>query len=158
MKPTRLLREDGAATPVIGVILMVAVTVVLAAVIGTFVLGIGSQVSGDTPKVSFGFVFDGGGDDFNPGNSNDSVTITHRGGDGLDREEITVNVGGENVETNGPCYDNDDWPEDIEAGDKGTIDESVCSSLEMESDDRVKVVWNDPDDEATAILGDDRVP
>ena len=158
MKPTRLFHEEDAATPVIGVILMVAITVIMAAVIGTFVLGIGSQVSGNTPKVSFGFVFDGGGDDFNSGNSNDSVTITHRGGDGLDREEITVNVGGENVETNGPCYDNDDWPEDIEAGDKGKIDENDCSSLELESNDEVKVVWKDSDDEATAIIGNDRVP
>lgn len=37
--------EDRAVSPVIGVILMVAITVILAAVIGTFVLGLGDNVS-----------------------------------------------------------------------------------------------------------------
>ncbi|MFO7927281.1 type IV pilin [Natronomonas sp.] len=36
--------DDRAVSPVIGVILMVAITVILAAVIGTFVLGLGDQV------------------------------------------------------------------------------------------------------------------
>lgn len=38
-------KDDDAVSPVIGVILMVAITVILAAVIGTFVLGLGSNVS-----------------------------------------------------------------------------------------------------------------
>jgi len=37
--------EDRAVSPVIGVILMVAITVILAAVIGTFVLGLGDNVN-----------------------------------------------------------------------------------------------------------------
>jgi len=37
--------SDAGVSPVIGVILMVAITVILAAVIGTFVLGLGDQVS-----------------------------------------------------------------------------------------------------------------
>ena len=40
-----LLADDDAVSPVIGVILMVAITVILAAVIGTFVLGLGESVS-----------------------------------------------------------------------------------------------------------------
>ena len=36
--------DEDAVSPVIGVILMVAITVILAAVIGTFVLGLGSNV------------------------------------------------------------------------------------------------------------------
>ncbi len=36
--------DDRAVSPVIGVILMVAITVILAAVIGTFVLGLGSNI------------------------------------------------------------------------------------------------------------------
>ena len=36
--------SEGAVSPVIGVILMVAITVILAATIGTFVLGLGEQV------------------------------------------------------------------------------------------------------------------
>jgi len=41
-------KDDSAVSPVIGVILMVAITVILAAVIGTFVLGLGENVDGTT--------------------------------------------------------------------------------------------------------------
>jgi flagellin-like protein len=43
--------DDSAVSPVIGVILMVAITVILAAVIGTFVLGLGDNVQ-ETPTAA----------------------------------------------------------------------------------------------------------
>jgi flagellin-like protein len=43
MQLKQLFTDDEAVSPVIGVILMVAITVILAAVIGTFVLGLGSN-------------------------------------------------------------------------------------------------------------------
>jgi flagellin-like protein len=47
MKLGKLFNEDDrGVSPVIGVILMVAITVILAAVIGTFVLGLGDQIGG----------------------------------------------------------------------------------------------------------------
>jgi len=51
-KLRQLLDDDGAVSPVIGVILMVAITVILAAVIGTFVLGLGDQVSQTAPQAT----------------------------------------------------------------------------------------------------------
>jgi flagellin-like protein len=47
--------SDGrrAVSPVIGVILMVAITVILAAVIATFVLGLGETVSDTAPNANF---------------------------------------------------------------------------------------------------------
>ena len=44
-KLTEKKYSDAGVSPVIGVILMVAITVILAAVIGTFVLGLGDQVN-----------------------------------------------------------------------------------------------------------------
>lgn len=44
MKDSELLQDTHGVTPVIGIILMVAITVILAAVIGSFVLGIGGDV------------------------------------------------------------------------------------------------------------------
>jgi flagellin-like protein len=38
-------QKDGAVSPVIGVVLMVAITVILAAIIGTFVLGLGQETN-----------------------------------------------------------------------------------------------------------------
>ena len=46
--------DDRAVSPVIGVILMVAITVILAAVIGSFVLGLGDQLDNQGPQVSIG--------------------------------------------------------------------------------------------------------
>jgi len=57
MKLTNLLSDSDdsrAVSPVIGVILMVAITVILAAVIGTFVLGLGESVDqGATAGISY---------------------------------------------------------------------------------------------------------
>jgi flagellin-like protein len=63
-------RDDSAVSPVIGVILMVAITVILAAVIGTFVLGLGDQVQ-ETPSAGVDTTQDTGAVSFNivtPGN------------------------------------------------------------------------------------------
>ncbi|MDY6960092.1 MAG: type IV pilin N-terminal domain-containing protein [Halobacteriota archaeon] len=45
MKANQFIKEEDAVSPVIGVILMVAITVILAAVIGAFVFGMGSSIS-----------------------------------------------------------------------------------------------------------------
>ncbi|WP_277543499.1 type IV pilin N-terminal domain-containing protein [Haloarcula laminariae] len=60
--------EDRGVSPVIGVILMVAITVILAAVIATFVLGLGDSLSNTAPQASF---------------SCDSTDVTMTGGDEL---------------------------------------------------------------------------
>jgi FlaG/FlaF family flagellin (archaellin) len=64
---------------VIGTIIMVAVTVILAATIGTFVLGfVGDLAQGD-PLVDFRMDQDGR-----------TVTLTHAGGETLDGEAVYV--------------------------------------------------------------------
>ncbi|WP_394338082.1 type IV pilin [Halorubrum ezzemoulense] len=57
-------------SPVIGVILMVAITVILAAVIGTFVLGLGDQIGG---SATAGVTIDG------DNTSSATVTLTNTG-------------------------------------------------------------------------------
>ncbi|WP_136717885.1 type IV pilin [Halorientalis salina] len=71
MQLKQLLSDDDAVSPVIGVILMVAITVILAAVIATFVLGLGEQVSSTAPQASFSF-------EYNDGDS--ELSVTHDGG------------------------------------------------------------------------------
>ena len=71
MKPSNLLNtDDRAVSPVIGVILMVAITVILAAVIGTFVLGLGDQIGG---SATAGVTVDG------DNTSEATVTLTNLG-------------------------------------------------------------------------------
>jgi len=103
MKITNLFDDERAVSPVIGVILMVAITVILAAVIGTFVLGLGDQVQSTTPQASFGFdsgttdmqVWDVGPTDAEEATITvDSVTITHETGDTIDANDLRVTVDG----------------------------------------------------------------
>ena len=84
MKPSNLFNsDDRAVSPVIGVILMVAITVILAAVIGTFVLGLGDSLGDSQPTAQIGL--EAGVD-----GSNGSVTFSHDGGDSIDSENLEL--------------------------------------------------------------------
>jgi len=52
MNIKKLFNDDSAVSPVIGVILMVAITVILAAVIASFVLGLGDTAGDTAPQLS----------------------------------------------------------------------------------------------------------
>ncbi|WP_324758760.1 type IV pilin N-terminal domain-containing protein [Haloarcula montana] len=90
MKLQQLFDDDDAVSPVIGVILMVAITVILAAVIATFVLGLGDQVSNTAPQATFSFDYEAAG-----GGSGE-LTITHDGGDSISETELYVRGAGGN--------------------------------------------------------------
>ena len=86
-------QTNRAVSPVIGVILMVAITVILAAVIGTFVLDLGSSVGETGPSATLSI---GDADaDYTTG-SNDgpeaAVSITHDGGDDVALEDTKFQV------------------------------------------------------------------
>ncbi|NHN65336.1 flagellin-like protein [Haloarcula quadrata] len=83
MDITQLFDDDSAVSPVIGVILMVAITVILAAVIATFVLGLGDSVSNTAPQASFSFNYD---TDEDP----NQLDITHNGGDTIEAQLLSV--------------------------------------------------------------------
>ena len=74
-----------AVSPVIGVILMVAITVILAAVIATFVLGLGEQINDTTPNANFNADFAGVNE-----SGGSFVTIQHRSGDEIDTANLRL--------------------------------------------------------------------
>lgn len=82
--------DDRAVSPVIGVILMVAITVILAAVIGTFVLDLGSSVGQTAPQASI--TVEDSTTNYDPTGSSwqDFVDLTHDGGDQIDAENLKV--------------------------------------------------------------------
>jgi len=126
MKLSNLRSDDErAVSPVIGVILMVAITVILAAVIATFVLGLGESVSDTAPQATF---------DFNP----DDGTIVMTGGDEIETENIDIKVGGT----------------DVTVGSSGTITAGTeIYSGSSFSDSTVRVIWTNPDGGNTAVIG-----
>jgi flagellin-like protein len=139
--------DDRAVSPVIGVILMVAITVILAAVIGTFVLGLGDSIQDTSPTASFDF-------DFNAGNTG-TVDISHAGGDTIDAGTNTVTV----TASDGATLQNEsdsgnEWPPgEISAGSSETFDKGSSWSGET-----VSVNWESSSGGSSATLASDTAP
>jgi len=86
---------------------MVAITVILAAVIATFVLGLGDQVSNTAPQASFSTEYDSGG----AAGSAGEVTVTHDGGDSIKASNLYFRGTGFDNSGSGDITDsNDKWP------------------------------------------------
>jgi len=132
MNPKKLLNDEDAVSPVIGVILMVAITVILAAVIASFVLGLGDGQQ-ETPTASFTFDYD-----------SSDVTITHESGDSINPDRLTVLDDGSDKSGS--------WSSsgDVSSGD--SFDTFTPSG------DTVSVVWEDADEETSTTLAESEVP
>ena len=129
MQIKNLFDDDSAVSPVIGVILMVAITVILAAVIGTFVLGLGDNVE-STPTAQFDI-------DFN------DDQITHEGGDAIPENQLDYIVAGSS----------NDWgtsDTEVTAGD--------LVSFSASSGDEVRVVWTSESGGSSQTLASAEAP
>jgi len=82
MDNRNIRKEESAVSPVIGVILMVAITVILAAVIGAFVFGMGTPEK--TPAANV---------EITKANAT-YITMEHRGGDSLAMDDVKIIVKG----------------------------------------------------------------
>jgi flagellin-like protein len=83
MQLKKLLTDDEGVSPVIGVILMVAITVILAAVIAAFVLGIGDT---DDPAPNANLEIDS--------TNSETVTLDHTSGDSIVVGDTELGVSG----------------------------------------------------------------
>ena len=83
MKLSNLFNDDKAVSPVIGVILMVAITVILAAVIGTFVLGLGDSIQDTSPSASISGEVSGG-----------DIVFEHQSGQNIDGSDLRISDSG----------------------------------------------------------------
>jgi len=151
MKFSKLICEEKAVSPVIGVILMVAITVILAAVIGTFVLGLGDQVQSTAPQASFEFNFNsvtGSGDA-----GDDTVTVTHTGGDKIDGTTDTVTISDSSASAD------TSWSSSLTAGASTTHTLAATGSTEDNwNGETVRVTWQDADSDNSATIGQTTAP
>ncbi|AUX10546.1 flagellin [Halalkaliarchaeum desulfuricum] len=132
MQLKAFFEDREAVSPVIGVILMVAITEILAAVIGTFVLGLGDQVGETAPNANWGT-------DVNEDET--EVTFTHNGGDSVDKDELRFTVSGDVS-----LEDADDH------GDGGELKEAVDTPLTAGSSITAVVSVDNDDDTGTVTL------
>jgi flagellin-like protein len=157
MRIKELISNDNAVSPVIGVILMVAITVILAAVIGTFVLNLGGSVQNTSPQASFAFDYTQ-----NP-SADDEVTVTHETGDTissdstlkvvLDNGTWVSGVTGIPASTSGSSSTITVGSTDVSAGDSltGTLDGGWAGQT-------VRVTWASENGESSATLSESTAP
>ena len=132
--------SDRAVSPVIGVILMVAITVILAAVIGTFVLGLGDSLSQSTPTASVDFSDANANYQVN-GSASEAIDISHSGGDTLTVSNLRVIIreAGNNQEV--ARYDGG-WTASQGSGASWELN-SAAMGDEIETGDLVKISLTD---------------
>ncbi|RDZ96638.1 type IV pilin [Haloferax sp. Atlit-6N] len=142
MKLKQLFTDDSAVSPVIGVILMVAVTVILAAVIGSFVLNLGQGVQQTAPQASFGFDYDT--------TDNGNVTITHETGDSIDAARLNA-TGFQNGSASVAWTDH--VSSTVSAGTSATFNNTADWNGET-----IRVVWQSTNGETSATLSQSTAP
>jgi flagellin-like protein len=155
MQIRTLFTDDDAVSPVIGVILMVAITVILAAVIGAFVLGIGSSQE-KAPQATFSFSYDDAGDGWSSGTNNDEVTISHDGGETVDNSSLAFTIRGNNIRDGDTTVSNDIGGSTWSAGTSMTIAEDGGDGIQ--SGDTVRIIWTSSSGDSTQVIGDGNVP
>jgi len=139
MKLKALFTDEDAVSPVIGVILMVAITVILAAVIGAFVLGLGDSVSETAPSATFDYEYSSG--------SSGTVDITMQSGDDLDLTTITLSVAG-----------TDEDPSSVGGDSTWTSGETYTTTATASSGNTIKVIWSSSDSDKSSTISDHEMP
>jgi len=146
----KLLQDDDAVSPVIGVILMVAITVILAAVIASFVLGLGDQAQNEQPTAGFDFEYDSsvsftnGDGDGSLDNEDDEnkLDIKHESGDSISDARLTVK---------------DDDGNSVSPF-SGEVSAGTSVSVQIGNDDTIRVVWTSESGDTTSTLSTYEAP
>ena len=124
MNLKKLFTDERAVSPVIGVILMVAITVILAAVIGAFVLGIGGETQ-DTPSASVSIDLADDGE----------LTFEHRSGQTFSWDDIAITGDNERISATDAGLSGD-----FSAGDRDTTTGLDGTDSEAGDGDRIVLV------------------
>ncbi|MFC6941329.1 type IV pilin N-terminal domain-containing protein [Salinirubellus sp. GCM10025818] len=159
MNIRQLFTDEEAVSPVIGVILMVAITVILAAVIGTFVLGLGDQVQSTAPQASFNFDYTS-----DSGSSEGSVAITHDGGDSIPDTQLNIKSTTDYAANSSyvTASTSSAWSavdtasksgNSVAAGSSATITEDDGTGSSEFDTATVRVTWQSTNGDQTATLG-----
>lgn len=132
---------DRAVSPVIGVILMIAITVVLAAVVGSMALGLATSLQAVAPNANFQFEYTETGTDVY------DVTATHMGGDTItsqNAQSLTISASGATSVSF-----------DVSTGVSAGIAKTITG---VSNDTAVRVVWTSGDGESSQTLATGRTP
>lgn len=148
MRVTELLREDDAVSPVVGVVLLVAVTLILAAVLAAFVLGVGLD-QGAPPETSFDYQYDNE-------TGNESLALRVRDGGSFDSDNVIFQFEGVNLDDD----DKNTWTDaalesesfTVRPGDIVHLNDSTILDGGFQNADSVDVIWRTDDEEQSYVI------
>ncbi|SEN91275.1 flagellin N-terminal-like domain-containing protein [Halorientalis persicus] len=165
MQVRQLLEEDDAVSPVIGVILMVAITVILAAVIASFVLGLGGSQQ-QTPQASFSWDYTQYNDTATGDQPEGLVEVSHDGGDSIKHNELVFR--GTGFRNAGDTDSNissgnagENWPATAASGSIGDTSAVVGGDvvgIGATSDFEFTLVWEPQEGDTSATLSEKTGP
>ena len=159
-----LFADEEAVSPVIGVILMVAITVILAAVIASFVLGLGNQAGTVQPQASFSFDYDTSSP--NPETWEGNLTVAHQSGDSVIAEELFLRgeafneSGDSSLATYNSTKSGSNYTASIsgQSGDREAVVGGDRLDVGANTTYEVDVVWESTEGDSSATLGSDEGP
>lgn len=137
-KKRSLRKDERAVSPVIGVILMVAITVVMAAIIGAFVYGYAGTMK-SAPSLS-GKLEDYPLDKLESGSLDNIAMLTITSGDNIPEEDVKLFV----------TYTDEDGALNTEAEDGGNLTDGTAVTMTA----NVEVTWTDADGSGDISTGD----
>ena len=188
MQLRKLLNDDDAVSPVIGVILMVAITVILAAVIATFVLGLGEQVSQTAPQASFSFDLNedaatasasdsdswgitaessttGGSAEIAESEVDGLLTVTHAGGATIEAGRLSIIGTGSSILSYGGLSDDATLDGSSvqpsngdDYGSTSQLSAGDSASVWVQNGDTIRVTWTSEGGQDSATLAEFEVP
>jgi FlaG/FlaF family flagellin (archaellin) len=131
--------SDRASSPVVGIILIVAITIIIGAVLAGFMLDMGESVEESGPTASFEYSYS---------DKNNQVKVELKRGDTLDGNLLRFGGAATEKTTFGGITE---WTgRTVEAGDTATV--------EVKSDETLRVIWQANSSDQTAILSTYEVP
>ena len=140
--------DDRAVPPVVGVVLMVGITVILAAVVGTVAVGFTDRFGQSTPQTSFGFEYDAGTPDggecsvdVTGGGDAGTLTVAHESGEAIDGDQLYLVTDAGEAEWQGDCDDTAD-----------TVSTGESIDVEVDADQTLRVVWEAEDGGQTKTI------
>lgn len=122
--PSRIDSTDRGVSPVIGVVLMIAVTVILTGVIATFVFSFGAEAKAP-PQATLSME-----------QTDEGIEISHLSGEAIDLEDLYLRGAASNVAIDDEQVDG---KEVLHGGETVNVTFSVG---DLEAGDRVTLVWD----------------
>lgn len=124
--------DDRAVSPVIGVILMVAITVILATMVGSVFLDFAGQISEQPPQAAFEYKFD---------DEENEVTVTHASGEQIDSSSLRILVDGTEA------YPDEEGEYEVDEFSSLRAGDSIDITYDGEGDRpeaSIRIVWENP--------------